>query len=313
MQTPLTRVERRRARRRRRVLALLVVLGCAAAVAAAAIVATSGGSSHAATSPKTSTAAGTRRTTAQKPRSTRLVERATGRLAAPVQDAAAVALVGDRAMLLGGLTAADTSRTDIRIATPARDRAAGQLPTALHDTAAVRLGNDVYLFGGGTGANTQSDAILRVPGARRCRNCGRAAAGAELRPVGGRDRRHCLHRRWLHREPLARHDRRLAAGLAGASRRASAVSAALRGGRGERRQTRDRGRLARERHRERHRSGVHAEQRPRRRGSGGCPLRRRTPPRRRSATSPTWSAGAARRSGVPRRGSSPSTRGRGAS
>jgi N-acetylneuraminic acid mutarotase len=66
-------------------------------------------------------------------------------------------------MLLGGLTAADTSRTDIRIATPARDRAAGKLPTALHDTAAVRLGSDVYLFGGGTGANTQSDAILRVP------------------------------------------------------------------------------------------------------------------------------------------------------
>jgi YVTN family beta-propeller protein len=66
-------------------------------------------------------------------------------------------------MLLGGLTAADTSRTDIRITVPTGDRAAGQLPTGLHDTAAVRLGDTVYLFGGGTAANTQSDAILRVP------------------------------------------------------------------------------------------------------------------------------------------------------
>ena len=68
-------------------------------------------------------------------------------------------------MLLGGLTAADTSRADIRIATPKGDRAAGQLPTGLHDTAAVHIGNAVYVFGGGTAANTQSDAIVRVPGA----------------------------------------------------------------------------------------------------------------------------------------------------
>jgi YVTN family beta-propeller protein len=80
-----------------------------------------------------------------------------------MQDAAAVALDGARTMLLGGLTAADTSRADIRIATSAVDHAAGQLPTALHDTAAVRLGTTVYVFGGGTGANTQSDEIVRVP------------------------------------------------------------------------------------------------------------------------------------------------------
>ncbi len=66
-------------------------------------------------------------------------------------------------MLLGGLTAADTSRADIRIATPKGDTGAGQLPTGLHDTAAVRIGNAVYVFGGGTAANTQSDAIVRVP------------------------------------------------------------------------------------------------------------------------------------------------------
>ncbi len=66
-------------------------------------------------------------------------------------------------MLLGGLTAADQSRTDIRIATARSDRAAGTLPTALHDTAAVTIGRTVYLFGGGTGANTQSDEILAEP------------------------------------------------------------------------------------------------------------------------------------------------------
>jgi YVTN family beta-propeller protein len=66
-------------------------------------------------------------------------------------------------MILGGLTAADISRADIRIVTPTGDRAAGLLPTAVHDTAAVRIGNDVYLFGGGTNSGTQSDDIVRVP------------------------------------------------------------------------------------------------------------------------------------------------------
>jgi DNA-binding beta-propeller fold protein YncE len=91
----------------------------------------------------------------------RLAERQTGMLHAPVQDAAVVDL-GGRAMLLGGLTAADTSRADIRIATPGGDRPAGALHAAVHDTAAVRLGGATYLFGGGTNADTQSDAIVRV-------------------------------------------------------------------------------------------------------------------------------------------------------
>jgi YVTN family beta-propeller protein len=96
------------------------------------------------------------------PRKVVLVERSTGSLAAPVQDEA-VAPVAAGAMLLGGLTAADISRADIRIATANGDRGAGLLPTALHDTAAVRLGDSVYLFGGGTNAGTQSNAIVRVP------------------------------------------------------------------------------------------------------------------------------------------------------
>lgn len=98
-----------------------------------------------------------------KPSPQHLIERAHGSLQTAVQDAAVAALPVGRAMLLGGLTAADSSRTDIRIAGPTGDRAAGRLPTALHDTAAVRLGRAVYLFGGGTGSNTQSDQILRVP------------------------------------------------------------------------------------------------------------------------------------------------------
>ena len=92
----------------------------------------------------------------------RVAERATGILAQPVRDAA-VAPLGRAMMLLGGLTASDVSRPDVRIASPAGDRSAGTLPTALHDTAAARIGQSVYLFGGGTGANTQSDAIVRVP------------------------------------------------------------------------------------------------------------------------------------------------------
>jgi DNA-binding beta-propeller fold protein YncE len=68
-------------------------------------------------------------------------------------------------MLLGGLTAADTSRADILIVSPARGSAAGSLPEAVHDTAAVRLGHNVYLFGGGTNSGSQSDAIVRVAAA----------------------------------------------------------------------------------------------------------------------------------------------------
>ena len=79
-----------------------------------------------------------------------------------MQDAAAVALDGSRAFVVGGLTAADTSRTDIRIVSAGGDRKVGALPVGLHDTAAVKLGNAIYVFGGGTATNTQSDQVLRV-------------------------------------------------------------------------------------------------------------------------------------------------------
>src|SRR5262249_48089592 len=83
----------------------------------------------------------------------RMLERPSGRLAAPVQDAAAAPLGAGNIGLFGGLTAADTSRADIRITTASSDRGAGMLPQGLHDTAAVRLGHAVYLFGGGNGVS----------------------------------------------------------------------------------------------------------------------------------------------------------------
>ncbi len=138
---------------------LLGVLALVACAAGAALVA---GHRHASTAADPIPARTVGRTSHAKPSSLRLAERRTGRLRAPVQDEAATAVDGDRAMLLGGLTAADTSRADIRLASPVGDRAAGLLATAVHDAAAVRIGRSVYLFGGGTNAGTQSDAIVRV-------------------------------------------------------------------------------------------------------------------------------------------------------
>jgi hypothetical protein len=90
-----------------------------------------------------------------------LVARRTSGLAQPIQDAAATALSDSRALLLGGLSAADTSTDTIRLLDASGERPAGRLPIALHDSAAVRLGRTVYLFGGGTGTR-QLDQILRI-------------------------------------------------------------------------------------------------------------------------------------------------------
>ena len=95
---------------------------------------------------------------------TQLVERQTGRLPAPLQDAA-VAATGSRAMLmLGGLTAADTSTNSVLLASRSGASRRGSLPTALHDAAAAHLGAFTYLFGGGDGVR-QLDTIVRVDGA----------------------------------------------------------------------------------------------------------------------------------------------------
>ncbi len=82
-------------------------------------------------------------------------------------------------MLLGGLTAADISSSEIRLLGASGDRRLGFLPAAIHDAAAVRLGKAVYLFGGGNLG--QSDAIVRVDPAT-----GKAAIAGRL-PAAGSD------------------------------------------------------------------------------------------------------------------------------
>jgi DNA-binding beta-propeller fold protein YncE len=82
-------------------------------------------------------------------------------VSAPVQDAAAASLGEGKALLLGGLTAADTSTDGIILASRGGARSVGKLPVALHDSAATRLGSFVYLFGGGT-ASGQLDQIVQV-------------------------------------------------------------------------------------------------------------------------------------------------------
>jgi len=128
-------------------------------------------------------------------RRVRLVERPAGALPAPVQDAAAAGLDGRRALLLGGLNAADTSMSAILRVGRNDSRPIGQLPTAAHDAAAVHLGGEVYLFGGGDGTR-QLDTIVQVdPASGATRNVGRlpapssdqaaAALGATAYVVGG--------------------------------------------------------------------------------------------------------------------------------
>src|SRR5215218_2220178 len=83
-----------------------------------------------------------------------------GRLPAPVQLPAAASLPGGGVLVVGGLSAADTSLPTIVALHGGRARAAGALPAALHDAAAARIGGSVYFFGGGsTGSSAQ---ILRL-------------------------------------------------------------------------------------------------------------------------------------------------------
>jgi hypothetical protein len=141
----------------RRIVAAVVVVGVAVAVAFlalrrpthtnAGVVATT---SPAATIP----------VRAPRPVIRTLTEHVTGSLAAPLQDPAA-AVAGRRMILLGGLTAADTSSDGVVSASAAGGRTIGRLPSARHDTAAATIGRSVYLFGGGNGVAQLAD-ILRV-------------------------------------------------------------------------------------------------------------------------------------------------------
>ncbi len=116
-----------------------------------------------------------------------LSEHVTGSLGAPLQDPA-YAAVGAGGLLLGGLTAADTSSSSILYVNARGDRPRGTLPTARHDTAAVTIGGAVYLFGGGDGTK-QLDEILRIdPATGRVTAAGRlpaASSDSGAAAVGG--------------------------------------------------------------------------------------------------------------------------------
>jgi DNA-binding beta-propeller fold protein YncE len=147
-------------------------------LAIAALLAAGCSSSHHAADTATA-AASTTTTVRAKPavehRPVTLVPTSGGTLPAPLQDAAA-APWGAGAVLLGGLTAADTSSDGIVVGS----RIAGRLPGVFHDSAAARIGRYVYASGGGNGVS-QLDTIVRVDP-----RTGAAAAVGRL-PVGSSD------------------------------------------------------------------------------------------------------------------------------
>lgn len=71
-------------------------------------------------------------------------------LPAPLRDPASAALPGGRFVLLGGLTAADTSSAGIELATLHGVSRTAALPLAQHDAQATTLRGRVYVFGGGS-------------------------------------------------------------------------------------------------------------------------------------------------------------------
>jgi YVTN family beta-propeller protein len=142
----------------RLIAAALAVLGIAAIVAA--VVLRHPSRTAASTVETTQPVAAPTPVRARPPAIRLLAEHVTGALPAPLQDPAA-AVVGRRAILLGGLTAADTSSDAVISANARVGRAIGSLPSARHDTAAATLAGNVYLFGGGNGV-AQLDDILRV-------------------------------------------------------------------------------------------------------------------------------------------------------
>jgi DNA-binding beta-propeller fold protein YncE len=147
---------------------MLVLAGLAlvAAVVIARLVVGGGGNDSTQPSGSTTTAGERRhgKPSSQKNRSRpvlRMAERSLAALPEPLQDAAFAPVDAGRTMLLGGLTAADTSSDSILVAAGTGARRVGTLPGPLHDAAAVRIGRFAYLFGGGDGVR-QLDAIVRV-------------------------------------------------------------------------------------------------------------------------------------------------------
>jgi DNA-binding beta-propeller fold protein YncE len=140
-------------------IAFAALLICAGASAAAVWAANSDHDDGSA-SGRTAGTSPDRRQLAAPHRPFRIRARAAGSLSAPVQDAA-VAAVGRRLLLLGGLNSADISTADVRTIAAGRERTIGHVPTVFHDGAAVAIGPFTYEFGGGDGVR-QLDQILRV-------------------------------------------------------------------------------------------------------------------------------------------------------
>jgi hypothetical protein len=88
-----------------------------------------------------------------------LRQRRIGTLPAPLQDAAAVSLGGERMVLLGGLDSSDTSTTTITVLSAGHASSDGRLPEAQHDAQGANLRGDLYVFGGGQFSSY--DHILR--------------------------------------------------------------------------------------------------------------------------------------------------------
>ena len=81
-------------------------------------------------------------------------------LPAPLRDPAFAALSGSRFMLAGGLSAADTSTSEVDIADLHHIVRSGTLPGAQHDAQGAGLSPGAYVFGGGSLA--ELDHILKV-------------------------------------------------------------------------------------------------------------------------------------------------------
>ena len=160
--------------RRVALVAALLILG--AGVASVALLGTR--NDHGATTTAAAHAVPTAAKRTHRRLPLQLSARSAGRLAAPLQDAAGAALTNGSVLLLGGLTAADTSTAALHLVSAGRDRALGRLPVALHDAAAVRLGRFVYLFGGGDGTAQHREIVRVDPVSGRTQAAGSLPAGS---------------------------------------------------------------------------------------------------------------------------------------
>ncbi len=117
----------------------------------------------------------------------KLVVSALPSLPVAVQDAAAVPSPSG-ILLLGGLTASDTSTDRIVVAGPGGARLVGHLPARLHDAAAARVADRVYFFGGGDGVGQRREILRFDPASGAVKRVGTlpsASSDSSAAVVGG--------------------------------------------------------------------------------------------------------------------------------